>query len=336
MEKKGRKVTRKDVAALAGVSETIVSYVLNENRYVKEEKRQRVLEAVEQLKYQPNNIARALHGKGSRQILFVAEELNSGYFPKMVSQMSRDAYEQGYMISLCESQEEEEFVSRIISRQFDGLFISAAGITDRQLMLLAKTDIPMVVFANRQLNCELPQAVLIDTGLYDGSRECVRYLAASGCRKLIYLDREGTENVNDMHFMGFMDQIKEEGLEFTTQQKISGYKDMEEMKENLRELLGHDSDVDAIVARYDDIAAAAMQAAAAVGRKIPEELSVVGFDNDFISEYLTPSLTTVEIQKEEVGKAAMKALLEQIRGEKPKIKLKFQTKLIFRNSTRII
>ena len=101
VESRQRKVTRKDVAEEAGVSETIVSYVLNKNRYVKEEKRQRVLEAVEKLQYQPNNIARALHGKGSLQILFIAEELSSGYFSEMVSQMSRDAYRQGYMISLC-------------------------------------------------------------------------------------------------------------------------------------------------------------------------------------------------------------------------------------------
>ena len=95
VESRQRKVTRKDVAEEAGVSETIVSYVLNKNRYVKEEKRQRVLEAVEKLQYQPNNIARALHGKGSLQILFIAEELSSGYFSEMVSQMSRDAYRQG-------------------------------------------------------------------------------------------------------------------------------------------------------------------------------------------------------------------------------------------------
>ena len=92
MESGRQKVTRKDVAREAGVSETIVSYVLNKNRYVKEEKRQRVLEVVEKLQYHPNNIARALHGKGSLQILFIAEELSSGYFSELVSQMSRDAY----------------------------------------------------------------------------------------------------------------------------------------------------------------------------------------------------------------------------------------------------
>ena len=98
-----QKVTRKDVAREAGVSETIVSYVLNKNRYVKEEKRQRVLEAVEKLQYQPNNIARALHGKGSRQILFIAEELSSGYFSELVSQMSSDRSEERRVGKECRS-----------------------------------------------------------------------------------------------------------------------------------------------------------------------------------------------------------------------------------------
>ena len=151
MESGRQKVTRKDVAREAGVSETIVSYVLNKNRYVKEEKRQRVLEVVEKLQYHPNNIARALHGKGSLQILFLAEELSSGYFSELVSQMSRDVYKQGYMISLCESRGEEGFVSQILSRQFDGLFVSASGVTDRELKLLAKSGVPMVVFLNHGL-----------------------------------------------------------------------------------------------------------------------------------------------------------------------------------------
>ena len=165
MESGRQKVTRKDVAREAGVSETIVSYVLNKNRYVKEEKRQRVLEVVEKLQYHPNNIARALHGKGSLQILFIAEELSSGYFSELVSQMSRDAYRRGYMISLCESQEKDEFVSQILSRQFDGLFVSASGVTDRELKLLVKSGIPMVLFLNREISCDLRDTVVVDTGL---------------------------------------------------------------------------------------------------------------------------------------------------------------------------
>ena len=187
MESGRQKVTRKDVAREAGVSETIVSYVLNKNRYVKEEKRQRVLEVVEKLQYHPNNIARALHGKGSLQILFIAEELSSGYFSELVSQMSRDAYRRGYMISLCESQEKDEFVSQILSRQFDGLFVSASGVTDRELKLLVKSGIPMVLFLNREISCDLRDTVVVDTGLYEGCRECVKHLVKNGCRNFIYL-----------------------------------------------------------------------------------------------------------------------------------------------------
>ncbi|MFR5915193.1 MAG: LacI family DNA-binding transcriptional regulator [Blautia wexlerae] len=159
MESGRQKVTRKDVAREAGVSETIVSYVLNKNRYVKEEKRQRVLEVVEKLQYHPNNIARALHGKGSLQILFIAEELSSGYFSELVSQMSRDAYRRGYMISLVRARRKMSFVSQILSRQFDGLFVSASGVTDRELKLLVKSGIPMVLFLNREISCDLRDTV---------------------------------------------------------------------------------------------------------------------------------------------------------------------------------
>ena len=330
MESRQRKVTRKDVAEEAGVSETIVSYVLNKNRYVKEEKRQRVLEAVEKLQYQPNNIARALHGKGSLQILFIAEELSSGYFSEMVSQMSRDAYRQGYMISLCESQKEDEFVSHILSRQFDGLFVSASGVTDSQLKLLVKSGIPMVLFLNREINCELQDTVLVDTGLYEGSRECVRHLSKNGCRNFIYLDKLGKPCDRDIHLKGFLNQVKDLGIVFAPEQKISGCENIKELEEKLRSLLEKNSSIDAVVARYDELAAVALSVARKMGKKVPDDLSVIGFDNDFISNYVSPTLTTVEIQKEEVGRAAMEALLALIRNEKLDKEISFAARLIIR------
>ena len=333
MESGRQKVTRKDVAREAGVSETIVSYVLNKNRYVKEEKRQRVLEVVEKLQYHPNNIARALHGKGSLQILFLAEELSSGYFSELVSQMSRDAYRRGYMISLCESQEEDEFVSQILSRQFDGLFVSASGVTDRELKLLVKSGIPMVLFLNREISCDLRDTVVVDTGLYEGSRECVKHLVKNGCRNFVYLDKTGKQCDRDIHLKGFLDQIKESGLVFEPEQKISGCKDTEELEERLQAILEKNPSVDAIVARYDNLAAVALSVAGRTGRKVPDDLMVTGFDNDFISNYVRPALTTVEIQKEEVAKSAMEALLSLIRHDGVDKKISFTARLVIREST---
>ena len=91
--------------------------------------------------------------------------------------------------------------------------------------------------------------------------------------------------------------------------------------------------IDAIVARYDDLAAVALSVARKMGRNVPKDLAVTGFDNDFISNYVSPTLTTVEIQKEEVGRAAMEALLALIRNEKLDKEISFAARLIIREST---
>ena len=90
-----RAPTRKDVAELAGVSETIVSYVINNNRYVSAEKRKRVLEAVETLHYRPNSIARALKGKGSSHILLIVDNVANEYFGSLIQEIDAIAYDKG-------------------------------------------------------------------------------------------------------------------------------------------------------------------------------------------------------------------------------------------------
>ena len=109
----GRKAapTRKDVARMADVSETIVSYVLNNNRYVSAEKRRRVLEAVEALRYRPNSIARALKGKGNSHILFIVDNVANEYFGRLIQEIDAVAYDSGYLVSLMGAKNDEEFVS---------------------------------------------------------------------------------------------------------------------------------------------------------------------------------------------------------------------------------
>ena len=125
------RVTRADVAKLAGVSETIVSYVINNNRYVARDKRKRVEEAVKELNYRPNNMARALKGKQSNQLLFIADHITNEYFSSIVSEMDKYAYDAGYLISLCANRNTPEFISQVISRQYDGIIVSSASFPRR-------------------------------------------------------------------------------------------------------------------------------------------------------------------------------------------------------------
>ena len=102
MGQKSTRVTRKDIAREAGVSETIVSYVMNNNRYVDKEKKKRVLEAVSRLGYRPNPIARALKGKKLNHIIFITDQITE-HFSLLLGELEKNAYDLGYIISLCES-----------------------------------------------------------------------------------------------------------------------------------------------------------------------------------------------------------------------------------------
>ena len=117
--------TRADVAREANVSETIVSYVMNNNRYVAAEKRKRVLEAAEKLNYSPNNMALALSGKDSKQLLFIVDTPESERLGSMLGSLDKYAYEKGSVVTLCACRNDESFVSRILSRRFDGIVISS-------------------------------------------------------------------------------------------------------------------------------------------------------------------------------------------------------------------
>ena len=170
--------------------------------------------------------------------------------------------------------------------------------------------------------------------VYEGSRECVKHLVKNGCRNLIYLDKTGRPCDRDIHLKGFLDQIKESGLVFEPEQRISGCEDIKELEERLQLMLEKNPSVDAIVARYDELAAVALSVARRIGRKVPDDLVVTGFDNDFISNYVSPALTTVEIRKEEVAKSAMEALLALIRNEKTDKNISITARLIIRDSTK--
>ena len=144
-----KQVTRKDVAELAGVSETVVSYVINNNRYVDKEKRRRVEEAVRQLHYRPNTIARALKGKNSNHIVFIADQIITEHFSLLVSELDKRAYDLGYMISLCSNRNTEQFVGEIISRRYDGVIISSISFPLEFIQQFIDASIPVVLLQNR-------------------------------------------------------------------------------------------------------------------------------------------------------------------------------------------
>ena len=233
MNQNGERVTRADVAKLAGVSETIVSYVINNNRYVAKEKRVRVEEAISALSYRPNNVARALKGKHSNQILFIADQITNEYFSRIVSEMDKYAYEAGYLISLCANRNTPEFVSQVISRQYDGIIISSTSFPTEYVTELDNAGIPVVMFKHRRRQ-KLPERVaVLASGLYTGARDCVSHLAETGRENIIYIDRisrRGNRSTeDDLRLSGFMDEMKARGFEVNEYSTVAGCHNEDEL-----------------------------------------------------------------------------------------------------------
>ncbi len=337
MSDAGKRVTRADVAKLAGVSETIVSYVINNNRYVDKDKRLRVEEAVRMLNYRPNNMARALKGKRSNQILFIADHITNEYFSSIVSEMDRYAYDSGYLISLCANRNTPEFISQVISRQYDGIVVSSASFPDKYVEQLAGAGIPVVVFRRRRHQRKIERVALLGTGLYTGARNAVRHLIDRGCRNVIYVDRISVKGhispPDDLRFSGFVDEMESNDFQVGPESIVCGCRSQEELAEEVRRRLRTGSKVDGIFGRNDMIACIAMTAATQIGFRVPEDVCVIGFDDSSISRFCSPKLSTVSMKKEEIACATVELLNQMIGGKQPK-DIDFDTTLIERDSTR--
>ena len=339
MMKREKAPTRKDVAELAGVSETIVSYVINNNRCVAEEKRERVLAAVEQLNYKPNNIALALKGKRTNHILFICDNISNEYFGKITEEMARIAYESGYLISLMGSRNDDSFVSHVCSRVFDGIVISSTSFEEKYVLRLISTGTPVVLLMNREYTKSVVgRAAQIYTGIHSGIKDCVQLLHDMGRQNIAYIDRVSKKRhfstMADWRYNGFVTKMQECGYKITKDNIIVGYETEEELYNALCQMIREGLKVDGIVGRNDALACVAMQALKDCGLRIPEDVAVVGFDNSRMSSYCTPRLSSVELNKPAIAQAIMDAFEEMNRGSAPPV-VRLKGHIVERESTRM-
>ena len=337
MSQQHRAPTRKDVAELAGVSETIVSYVLNDNRYVSEDKRRRVKEAVSQLHYRPNSIARALKGKGNSHILFIADNIANEHFGRLVREMDAVAYDKGYIVSLMGARNSADFINRILARQVDAVIISSASLEDVYIQQLVDAGLPVVLFMTRDYGNITGRVARIYTGIESGIMAAVRLLYDSGCRHLVHVDRVSQSghfsDRRDRRYRGFCNQMEALGLPLSADSFISRCKDHDELYDAVCARLKSGVPVDGFVCRNDYLAFTVMSAAKHCGKRVPEELCIIGNDNASMSTVMYPPLSTLEPDRTQIAKAALDLIDAMIRGEDPE-ECYVTTRLIKRATTR--
>lgn len=323
---------RADVARRAGVSETIVSYVMNNNRYVNEDKRKRVLRAAQELNYTPSNIARALKGKNSQHIIFIVDNTANEQFGRMVGEMHKVAYEKGAIVTLCANRNDEAFVRMVIARRFDGIIISSISFQEMYIRQFVETGNAVVLLQNRKYE-DMEDVAQIGTGLYHGMRECVRFLRDKGRRHILYIDRISQRNhfssLSDNRYRGYIHEMQDSNLDSRI---ITGCINEGEVHQAVLEHMKH-FPVDAVIGRNDKMACIAMKAVLQSGRRVPDDVAVIGYDNSSVCTLTTPTLTSMQMQEENIARTAVETLYQLRSGRCVPEYHSFAARMIVREST---
>ncbi len=309
--------TLKDVAELAGVSAATVSYVLSGKRTISEETKARVLEAIEQLDYVPDLTARGLSMRDSKLIGVVVPQTEPGerlmfqnsFYSEVLGSIEYYARQKGYHILISATDANESYLTLAKQRNLDGIIVIGM-YPDEFYHEMKKTQIPIVLI-DSYCNDHYYHNIRIDDAY--GSYLAARHLLEKGHRDIAFFAGQMKENgVMKKRLLGYQQALDEFHVEFRDEYVFEGQIDYQSGVELAGKLTEIAPGVTAIVAAADILAIGAVKGLYEAGKTVPEDYSVVGFDDLEISQYLTPGLTTVKQQISLKGQKAVELLLKHI------------------------
>ncbi|MGC6485978.1 MAG: LacI family DNA-binding transcriptional regulator [Candidatus Puniceispirillales bacterium] len=334
------KITANDVAARAGVSQSAVSRVFTPGASVSPQTREKVLKVAMELGYRPNSLARAMVLGKSRMIGLVVAYLQNQFYPEAIEKLSKAFQERGYHLLVFMTSKTAGDVSPVVEEildyQVDGIIAASVAMSSDLLQRCAAAGVPVVSF-NRSQDDESLSAVTSEN--YVGGRKVAEYLIATGHERIAYIAGwEGASTQRDRE-AGFIDALQRAGRSLYCR----GVGDfvMEDAREVTRTMFadGIDKAPDAIFVANDHMAFAVMDTLRSeLGIAIPEQVSVVGYDDVPAASWAAYDLTTVRQPTNRMVAATVDILLEQIESDSPPPsrgrQIKIDGPLIIRKSSR--
>lgn len=328
------KTTLADVASLAGVSAMTVSRVVNGVDGVGERTRRRVQEAIEELGYRPNIVARGLKASRSRTFGLLVTDITNPYFPEIVRGAEDVAFETGYTVLLNNVLEDAERESRALQafedRRVDGVIACSPRLADELLFPMLARQVAAVV-VNRWAPADIAGSVRVEH--QRGARLAVEHLYAIGRKRLAVLAGPEQSYAGRERLEGIAAATAELGMELLPGRRVYGMPNMEGGQDAASRLLETNPDVDSIFCFNDLVAAGAMQELRRRGMTVPDDVAVVGYDDIPFARMFSPSLTTLHVPTYELGKHAMQVLLDRMEGRDRQVGILFQPQLVVREST---
>ena len=303
--------TIKDVAKAAGVSIATVSRILNNKDGVSDELISKVQAAIKELEYQPNNFARALKMQQSRSIGLIIPDIENPYFPALVRGVQDAAQTNDYALLPCNTdgkpEEEERYIKFLLSKQVDGiLFVGNLEFAQNCEWLLS---IPVpVVLLDRRVSGASNSAVLTDNRL--GAFMAVEHLIKQGRRRIAMVGGKGKSSSSQERTSGYI--AAHQAYEYPCVQSLlfSGDFSFEGGYKAAQALITAGDLFDAVFAANDMMAIGVIQCLTQYGRRIPEDVAVVGYDDIHMAAWYKPSLTTINQPVYDMGRIGVDLLIK--------------------------
>jgi DNA-binding LacI/PurR family transcriptional regulator len=326
----------KDIARLANVSHSTVSRALHRSPLVNPETAEKIQQIARELGYRASAVARGLVTRRTWTIGLVVTTIADPFASEVASSIGQAANDMGYAVFLADSNadphREQQMVQSFAERRVDGIIVTSSRVGALYLPLLSEMRVP-IVLVNNQHPGEFVHSVMIDN--IPGSIAAAEHLIRLGHRRIAYLGDQFGYQSDTERGDGYRRALGEAGLPVLPELIVHGNGKPEEATRAMEKLLALPDPPTAVVCYNDMTALGAMRAIHRAGRRVPEDISVVGFDDLFLAEYTQPPLTTVRQPMRRMGVLAMESLFRLMAGEESAVSIMVDAELVVRESTAI-
>ncbi|EGQ9766075.1 substrate-binding domain-containing protein [Vibrio alginolyticus] len=307
--------TMKDIAKLAGVSTSTVSHVINKTRFVSEEISERVNNAAKELNYYaPSALARSLKVNRTKTIGMLVTTSTNPFFGEVVKGVERSCYQKGYSLILCNTEGDNErmrqSINTLLQKRVDGLILMCSSLEGERIDVFERyPDIPVVVMDWGPM---LFTSDKIQDNSLRGGYLAAKYLIDCGHTEIGCITGPLIKHQAQMRYEGYKRAMNEAGLEFNANWIIESDFECEGGYQAFKKMAQRDALPSSIFVSNDMMAMGVINAANELDIKVPDDLSIIGYDDIHIAKFMSPSLTTIHQPKYRLGQAAVETLVRKL------------------------
>ncbi|WP_282939812.1 substrate-binding domain-containing protein [Paenibacillus sp. RC67] len=306
--------TIKDVAKAADVSVATVSRVLHNLAGYSDKTRQKVMRAVEELGYQPNAIARGLVNKRTQTIGVLFPDVSSSFSSDILRGIEEIAQEKGFSVIVCNTAEEGKrtmkYLQVLREKQVDGIVFTSEVLKDEYFQAIKEMRVPVILVNTMSQKFMIPYVKVDDR---QAAYHATDYLIQKGHREIAMLTGSMKDQIAGFpRFDGYRQALADNGIEFDESRVACGDFELESSRKAMKKLLAEASPFTALFAASDEMAIGAMRAALEQGLKIPDDISIIGYDDLKFARMVYPPLTTIHQPLTAMGRLASEKLITLI------------------------